>query len=133
MQPFHICSTQAFRASVSKAVAGVRWKASYGRPRSPPAPRTAAACCKGHCFFLLTCANGCFFVMFFCVVLLRTKQSSKNGNKPKKSVGKSLLKKPYPSVAQAIRKQVCALSSLPVSTHLSRPLYTFESCLLPLF
>eukprot|EP00904_Undaria_pinnatifida_P011243 jgi/Undpi1/7249/HiC_scaffold_22.g09722.m1 len=32
-------------------------------------------------------------------------KSSKNGNKPKKSVGKSLLKKPFPSVAQAIRKQ----------------------------
>eukprot|EP00752_Nemacystus_decipiens_P015939 g14245.t1 len=34
-----------------------------------------------------------------------TLKSSKNGNKPKKSVGKSLLKKTFPSVAQAIRKQ----------------------------
>lgn len=33
-------------------------------------------------------------------------QSSKNGNKPKKSVGKSLLKKTFPSVSAAIKKQV---------------------------
>eukprot|EP00903_Cladosiphon_okamuranus_P016634 g15342.t1 len=34
-----------------------------------------------------------------------TLKSSKNGNKPKKSVGKSLLKKTFPSAVQAIRKQ----------------------------
>ncbi|CAM9842068.1 unnamed protein product [Scytosiphon promiscuus] len=34
-----------------------------------------------------------------------TLKSSKNSNKPKKSVGKSLLKKTFPSVSQAIRKQ----------------------------
>lgn len=36
----------------------------------------------------------------------QSKQSSKNANKPKKSVGKSLLKKTFPSVVQAIKKQV---------------------------
>lgn len=53
--------------------------------------------------------------MPFLMVHLLAQQSSKNGNKPKKSVGKSLLKKPYPSVAQAIKKQVCALFCPPLS------------------
>lgn len=160
--PWHPCigrcivfdASQAFREAVYRRrwPSVVRLKALFGRrPRPPlpskPPPRTATAYCKFivPLHFLLTCGNLVLFRAFFCVVLLlRTKQSSKNGNKPKKSVGKSLLKKPFPSVAQAIRKQVRALSSslspytslffhLPVSTHLARPLCTFESAgLLPL-
>ena len=49
------------------------------------------------------------------------KKSSKKSNKPKKSVGKSVIKKSFPSVCQAIEKQVptcrsCLLSDALMSS-----------------
>ncbi|CAN0236205.1 unnamed protein product [Pylaiella littoralis] len=46
-----------------------------------------------------------------------TLKSSKNGNKPKKSVGKSLLKKTFPSVSQAIKKQTGGTNYRPDLQH----------------
>ncbi|CAM9575317.1 unnamed protein product [Ectocarpus sp. 6 AP-2014] len=46
-----------------------------------------------------------------------TLKSSKNGSKPKKSVGRSLLKKTHPSVSQAIMKQTGGTNYRPDLQH----------------